>query len=539
MRLTERATQIILALITSVSFSAWAAETEPEAVPGEYIVKLRVPVSEDKAEMNALSERLGANVKSVISNFNMIVVQRPTFEMTKSVRKTLAMDPMVEYVEPNYIYHANKTPNDPMLGQLWGMNNMKTPGIDIGALQAWDITTGSKEMVVAVIDTGINYNHADLKDNLWVNMAEKNGQPGVDDDGNGVVDDIYGFNAIDGSGNPLDDHGHGSHCSGTIGAKGNDGKGIVGVNWNVRIMGVKFLSASGAGSLDVAIKAIDYATKMGAHILSNSWGGGGYSQALKEAIERSNKAGALFVAAAGNESNNNDAHATYPATYDVPNVLAVAAVDNNGNLASFSNYGKTKVHVAAPGVDIVSSSISSGGYDKWSGTSMATPHVSGIAALVLANEPNLTNLQLKQRLVGTARPLSSLRNKVKSSGIANAFYALTNKQPEPDSNDPVNWQSMSVQVSSAHPYKENGKETFQVKVPGARQISLYFSKFDTERDYDVVTIKDRNGREVQKISGQQDDTYSTVIEGDSATVEIKADDSVSGYGFDISKAAWR
>ncbi len=379
-RLIGRASKAAALGLLIVGVNAFAAA--PESVPGEYIVKLKDSVSVAESK-NVLSQELGSYIKDTIPGQNIVVIKRPVFEIQSNVLKTLAENPIVDIAEPNFIYSINKTANDPMFGQLWGMKNIGqadstnkagVAGVDIGVEQAWDITTGSKDVLVAVIDTGIDYNHPDLKGNLWTNQAELNGSPGIDDDGNGIIDDIYGANFVNAAqptGNPLDDHGHGSHCSGTIGATGNDGKGIVGVAWNVRIMAVKFLSASGSGSLDGALKGIDYATKMGAKIMSNSWGGGGYSETLKQAIERSNAAGALFVAAAGNESNNNDANPTYPATYDVPNILTVAAVDNRGQIASFSNYGKNKVHVGAPGVNIVSS-VKGGGYDSWSGTSMAT-----------------------------------------------------------------------------------------------------------------------------------------------------------------------
>lgn len=545
-RLIGRASQaaaMVGMLITGVH--AFAAV--PESVPGEYIVKLKDTVS--VSSVHVLSQELGSYIKDTIPGQNIVVIKRPVFEIQSNVIKTLAENPLVDIVEPNFIYRINKTPNDPMFGQLWGMkntgqvdseNHAGVAGVDIGAEQAWDITTGSKDVVVAVIDTGIDYNHPDLKDNLWTNTAELNGKAGVDDDNNGIVDDIYGANFVDANkptGNPLDDHGHGSHCSGTIGASGNDGKGIVGVAWNVRIMGVKFLSAGGSGSLDGALKGIDYATKMGARIMSNSWGGGGYSETLKQAIERSNAAGALFVAAAGNESNNNDANPTYPATYDVPNVLSVAAVDNGGQIASFSNYGKSKVHVGAPGVNIVSS-IKGGGYDSWSGTSMATPHVSGMAVLLAANEPNLTNLQMKDRIITTSKPIAGLRGKVRA-GLVNAYAMLTNTVPAPDPNDPVNWQTVPQNISSAHPYKEKTSETYEVRVPGAKQIALYFSKFDTERDYDKVELFDATGKKVATMSGKNDDTFSTPVDGEYVKVVFTSDDSVNRYGFDITKAAWR
>lgn len=544
-RLIGRASKISMLGLFFASTSFAAA---PEAVPGEFVVKLKPTVSA-KSSVSTLSQQLGSFVKSTIPGQNIVVIKRPVFESEKNVLKSLAENPAVDIVEPNYIYRINKAPNDPMYGQLWGMNNVGQPdssrqvgiaGTDIGAEAAWDITTGSKDVIVAVIDTGINYNHPDLKDNLWINEAEKNGQAGVDDDGNGIVDDVYGASFVDANkptGNPLDDHGHGSHCSGTIGATGNDGKGIVGVAWNVRLMGVKFLSANGSGSLEGALKAIDYATKMGARVLSNSWGGGGYSETLKQAIERSNTAGALFVAAAGNEANNNDSNPTYPATYDVPNVIAVAAIDNRGQLASFSNYGKTKVHVGAPGVNIYSS-VKGTGYDSWSGTSMATPHVSGMAALLVSKEPNLTNTEMKERIVATSKPIPGLRGKARG-GLANAYAMLTNTLPAPDPNDPINWQTVPLNISSAHPYKENTKEEYEVNVPGAKQIAIYFSKFDTEREYDKIEFFDRSGKKLGVISGRNDDTFTVPFDGDYVKLVFTSDDSVQRYGFDITKAAWR
>jgi thermitase len=544
-RLMDRARATTLLATLFASVFAFAT-TQPESIPGEYVVKLKKPISLYKNQMNILSEQLGAYIKGTIPGQNIVVIKRPVFEIQSSVIKTYNQLENVEVIEPNYVYRASKVPNDPMLGQLWGMNNtaqadsesaVGVAGIDIGAEQAWDIETGSKNTIVAVIDTGVDYTNPDLAPNMWTNTKELNGTKGVDDDGNGVIDDIYGYNAVTNGGDPKDDHGHGSHCSGTIGAKGDDGKGIVGVNWNTRIMAVKFLDANGSGSLDNALRAIDYATKMGAQVMSNSWGGGGESQTLKEAIERSNKAGAIFVAAAGNDSNNNDTNPTYPASYAVPNILTVAAIDNKGQIASFSNYGKSSVHVGAPGVNIVSSTLA--GYESWSGTSMATPHVSGIAALVLSHEPKLTNIELKNRIIATAKPISGLRGRVRSGGLANAYLALTNTLPIPDANDPANWQSMNVSVATAHPYNNKADDTYEVSVPGAKEIALYFTQFQTEKGYDIAQVFDAKGTLVAEISGNNDDSFSPVIAGNYAKIVFKSDDSVNQFGFELTKAAWR
>jgi len=523
----------VLSLIVLL-FSIQAIATEPEAIPGEYLVKLKPMTNVMSGRGQTLSQRLGAYVKSSIPELNIVVVKRAVVETQRSAIKTLNQNPLVEYSEPNYIYRINKMPNDPDFGKLWGLTHIQTE-------KAWDLETGSEKTLVAVIDTGIDYNHPDLKNNVWTNEAELNGKPSVDDDGNGIIDDIHGANFVDAekpTGDPLDDHGHGSHCSGTIGASGDDGKGIVGVSWKVKILGAKFLSADGSGSLEGAVKAIAYSNKMGAKVLSNSWGGGGFSQALKDIIEETNKSGAVFIAAAGNESNNNDANPSYPASYEVANVVSVAATDINGGLASFSNYGKKLVHLGAPGVDIYSS-VKGGGYDSWSGTSMATPHVSGVAALLASHDPNMTGVEIKQRIITTTTTLPSLRGKTSTGGVVNAYNALTNTLTPIDQNDPANWKTMSIDVQSAHPYKSKTNEVFEVRALGAKEFALYFSRFETERNYDFVTIYDVKGNILFKLSGINNDSLSQTIQGDYAKIVFTSDDSVEGHGFEITKIHFR
>lgn len=425
---------LVVALTLGLTTRTFAkTQAAPEAVPGEYIVKIK---SAKNAGMSvtALGRILGGVVKSRFDgDSHLFVVKKDKSPNGISAMEELKNNPMVQYAEPNYIYHADKTPNDPDYAKTWGLHNtggkdsdgrIGVAGIDINVEKAWDVTTGSKDVLVAVIDTGVDYTHPDIKDNLWVNEAEAKGKPGVDDDGNGFIDDVYGYNFADDKGDPKDGHGHGTHVSGTIGARGNDGLGVAGVNWNVRIMAVKFLDDGGSGTLENAVKAIDYATKMGARIESNSWGGGGFSQALKEAIERAAAKNVLFTAAAGNSGEDNDSSDHYPSNYDVENILAVAAIDNQGNLADFSDWGLKTVHVAAPGVNVYSS-INNGGYASWSGTSMATPHVTGVAALILSTNKNLTAVDLKTRIMKTSRPLPSLNGKIASGGIIDAYHAVT------------------------------------------------------------------------------------------------------------------
>jgi subtilisin family serine protease len=459
----------------------------------------------------------------------------------------LQASPLVEIAEPNFLYKANRIPNDPELQKLWGLRNEGQEdsgrrrgiiGVDIGAEQAWDIETGSHNVVVAVIDSGVDYNHTDLKANTWTNNPEFFGMKGVDDDKNGYIDDIYGYDFAGKDADPMDENGHGTHVSGTIGASGNDGAGIVGVNWKVRIMSLRFLDAEGSGSLADAIEAIKYATKMNANVMSNSWGSAGYSKLMHNAIKEANKKQILFVAAAGNHSKNNDENKYYPANFESPNVIAVAAVDNLGALASFSGFGIKTVHIAAPGVNVFSSTPK--GYDSWSGTSMATPHVSGVAALVLAREPKLTAQQLRDRLIRTASPLRSIKDKVIAKGIVNAHSAILDQKAPFDKNDPAFWtQSKPLNIATAQPYLDSTHQVWEVNIEGAQDMALYFSKFDTETRFDEVSFYNRKGQAIDAISGPIGPHWSAVIPGDFVRIVFHSDMSNTAQGFEITKVSYR
>jgi len=340
------------------------------------------------------------------------------------------------YVQPDYELTALVTPNDARFtdGTLWGLKNLGynggIVGADIDAESAWDITTGSPSVIVAVIDSGIRYTHQELASRMWLNPGEVAGN-GIDDDGDGYVDNVYGINAITGSGNPMDDNDHGTHCAGTIGAAANDGNPLVGVAWNVRLMACKFLDASGSGSTSDAIECIDFAVANGAKVLNNSWGGGPFQQALQDAIVGARDSGVLFVAAAGNGGfdgigDNNDNTPSYPASYAVENVLSVAAVNSADQLASFSNFGQNSVHLGAPGVSIYSSTTGADNeYQYLSGTSMATPHVSGVAALIYSHFPGITSGEVKQRILAGTVPIPALNGKTVTGARLNALNALS------------------------------------------------------------------------------------------------------------------
>ncbi|TCT12850.1 subtilase family protein [Natranaerovirga pectinivora] len=336
----------------------WKSKTNHNKnyIPGELIVKVKENVK--ALEKQNIFAQNSLKVKQNLNSIKADLVTVPSHVNIDQIISRLKLDERVEYVEPNYLYQPLNITTDPLSGDLWGLENQGqliygipgVPGIDIDILEAWEITQGAEEVVVAVIDTGVDVNHPDLKDRIWINPNEIHN--GMDSDGNGYVDDLYGWDFYNNNNtvfNPEDGDEHGTHVAGTIAATLNN-IGIVGVAPNVKVMPLKFLGPYG-GSASDAILAIEYASNMGVKISNNSWGGGGYSQALKEAIENS---GMLFIAAAGNNGWNNDLYRTYPASYESPNIISVAAVDNRGHLAHFSNYGENTVDVAAPGVGILS-----------------------------------------------------------------------------------------------------------------------------------------------------------------------------------------
>ncbi len=347
-----------------------------------------------------------------------------------NVIRVINQDPRVEYAEPNYIVKTNIIPDDPKFNQLWGLHNTGQsggiPDADIDASEAWDITHDST-VIVGVIDTGVDYTHEDLSANIWSNPDET--LNGVDDDLNGFIDDIYGWNFVNETNDPFDDHYHGTHVSGMIGGVGNNGVGVVGVNWNVKIAALKFMNSSGSGSTADAIEAISYANMMGFPITNNSWGGGGFSQALFDAISAANDNGYLFIAAAGNSSVDTDFSPHYPSSYNLPNVISVAATDRNNNLSSFSNYGLNSVDLGAPGSDIYSTVPT--GYSTLSGTSMATPHVSGSAALLWEFDPSLTHLEVKDKIMNLAEPIDSLEGKTVTGSRLNIYNLFDNDTVPP------------------------------------------------------------------------------------------------------------
>jgi subtilisin family serine protease len=439
MHYPRRAAEFISAVFLFALFLAppvVRAQTPPGFRPDRILVR-----PNPGADLQPLHAAIGTQVLRTFPSIGGLqVVQLPDHLTPDGAIAAYQASGFVRYAERDYVLRLNAEPNDVRYvgGDLWNLHNTGiyggTPGADIKAPAAWDLQRTAPNIIVAIIDTGIRLTHEDLAPNLWLNPGESGGGLfGIDrrlnlqdDDGNGFIDDAHGINAVLGTGLPWDDHGHGTHVSGTIGAAGNNTLGIVGVAWRVQLMACKGFDALGDGAISDLITCIDYARVKGAHIINASWGDPSFtSTALFDAVERVRQAGIIFVAAAGNWNADNDLNPPFPASYDLDNVIAVAATDRMDQRASFSNYGATTVDLAAPGAPVMSCwNTADNDYRYYDGTSMATPHVAAACALVWARFPTLTHQQVIARVLTTVDPLPSLAGKTTTGGRLNLQRAL-------------------------------------------------------------------------------------------------------------------
>lgn len=412
-------------------------------------VLVRVKAGQD---LNALHRQLGTRGRKLFRRAardrapDLEVIDLPRGRR-EEVLAILRASGLVEYAEPDYRLKALIEPNDFRFydGSQWNLKNTGqfggTAGADIDAPDAWDLRRSAAGVIVAVVDTGVRLTHEDLRGNLWTNSGEtgtdnqgrNKATNGVDDDGDGYIDDVHGINAINQSGNPSDDYGHGTHVAGIIGATGNNSVGIAGVAWRVQLMPLKALDSTGEGAISDAIECLDYARTHGAKIVNASWGSYQFtSQALRDAIANLRDAGILFVAACGNSAGNNDANPLFPASYEFDNIIAVAASTRTDAAASFSNWGRATVDLAAPGSPVYSSwNGADNDYRYFEGTSMAAPHVSGAAALIWALNPALTYRQVIAAILTNTDPLPAFAGKSVTGGRLNLALALLAVVPRP------------------------------------------------------------------------------------------------------------
>ncbi len=533
---------VVLSMIAGASAADFAKH-----VPGEIIVKLKPGVDARSflGQKSFGTMGLVASREIKLSYQKLNVVRVGDEKSLAGAIAALNANPEVLYAEPNYIYSAAVmpkekslvqkklekspfaqtmagTPDDPSFEKLWGLRNTGSnepqgksgvEGADVNAMKAWDITKGSRSIRIAIIDTGIDYNHPDLKGN---------------------VDKEHGYNFANDSKDAMDDNGHGTHCAGTIGALHDNKIGVAGVMSDVTMIPVKFLDAGGSGTLEAAVKSIDYAMGLNVDLMSNSWGGGGRSQALYEAILKAADKGIIFTAAAGNSSSNNDTSPSFPANYDIPNVVSVAALTAQNDLAYFSSYGRNSVHIAAPGHNILST-IKGGGYEVMSGTSMATPHVSGVLGLLLAKEGRMDFAQMKARLTMTGVPVAGLRGKTQTASRIDAFNLLTDTRPERSGPKNDSWRALKLDQAfeSEHPYKENANVSETYTFPGAKYVRIKVAKYDLEAGYDYVRVANAAGVTLEKVSGSGENYTTDYIEGDTVQLNFISDRSVNKWGFKI------
>jgi subtilisin family serine protease len=418
----------IACFIAILAVSAPAQASKPSYVENELLVKFSKGTSE--TALSKTNKLAGAKTLEKLGDTGWVRIRLPKGMDVKQAHERYVRFREVLASQPNFYYHLLATPNDPLFSSpgMYGLTKISAPA-------AWDITTGSATVVVADIDTGMRYTHEDLAPNVWTNPGEIPNN-GIDDDGNGFVDDYHGYDFRFNDPDPWDEQGHGTHTAGTIGAAGNNGLGVVGVNWNVKIMPIKIYSAAANDSTSaMLINAYNYVRMMknsgvNIRVTNNSYGdcpeACGYDQATNDALDALGDAGVLNVFAAGNSGANNDITPFYPASYTLPSIVAVGGSDSNDN--RIFNYGASSVDLAAPAASISSTTFNSdSSYGTKSGTSMAAPHVAGAAALLSSLNPDLSVASLKATLMNTVDQLPAFDSFNKSGGRLNIAKALQNQ----------------------------------------------------------------------------------------------------------------
>lgn len=519
---------VVSIFLLAATSSAAAGELDWPHVPGQLLVKFQPGTSDDLIDM--INGMVAGRVAGAFRlDPDLRLIRLPDGADLATALATYRAQPEVRYAEPDFIRHTQLIPNDPRFGDLWAMNNTGQSGglynFDIDAPEAWDLFTGASGVVLASIDTGVDMDHQDLP-GMWTNPGEIPGN-GIDDDNNGFIDDIHGWDFVNNDNDPTDDHSHGTHTMGTATAVGNNGLGVAGVGWGAQIMAVKICNLYGSCPDSAIIPGIDYATANGARVSNNSWGGGGFSQATFDAISRADAAGVLFVAAAGDNGSNNDVSPFYPASYNLPNIIAVASVDRFGGLSYFSNYGATTVDLAAPGSDILSTTPNNT-YSYMSGTSMATPHVTGAVAFIMAFNPTLNYLDYKDIILQSVTPYDTLTGRMVTGGLLNLREALNLTPPlevPPDNQAPVANAGGPYKGRSWTPVTFDGGASFDPDGASGDFVASYSWDFGdgakVTTSSPTVTHAYGFGNKVYTVTLVVRDKYRVASAGSTTTCDIK------------------
>ena len=432
--------------------------------------------------------------------------------------------PNFKHLSPNnHISIPTEIPPSSNINGLWWQDAIQLS-------EAHEISEGSEDLVVAVIDTGVDYRHQDLKDSIFINSNEIPNN-NIDDDQNGFVDDYYGYDFFSNLGGGMDDNGHGTHCAGIIAANGN----FKGVAPKVKILPIKFLNNYGSGDILKAIEAINYAMIRGAKILTNSYGNPNNNQAFYEAVKIATNSGALFFAAAGNAKNDNDERGEYPANYSLKEVLSIGASNSSARKATFSNFGQLSVDLFAPGDNIYSLDLNNQ-YKIRSGTSMATPMAAGLAALIWSEHPQLNNQEIREILIKSSNQISSLYSYAQTPGVINALNGL--KMIYPPSYFPIprsKITSKEIVLESDSPYENNSRKTYELNLPNAKMISVHFNLIDVENAYDYLQIENTNGQILKKITGEFAAGDTQFFNQSKLIFRIVSDNTQVAKGFKIDR----
>lgn len=506
------------------------------AFASDFIVEFNSPCK--KLEKIA-SRVFGRNSNyAVVSETNLKKDELKKISCVKHIERNKAMSGQSALLHRVF----ENLPQDPKFQNQWALNNPGSPGSDINVLKVWDkFLTGKKSIKVAVMDTGIDWDHEDLKDNLYTNPGESGplAYNGIDDDGNGYVDDVHGWNALDNSPNSRDDHGHGTHVAGIIGAVGDNGIGVSGVNWEVSLVPIKMLGKTNSGYVSKTIEALEYALANDIDIINASWSGLPYSDIILGLMNKLSEKGVLFIAASGNETGNTHTPVHFfPEFYQVPTVISAAATTKAGEISVMSNWGEDVADLAAPG-DHVLSTYFGNKYSEMTGTSMAAPQIAGACALLKAYYPWMSALEIKKRILASTRPLEALTMKVNTQGTLNILNAINGRFPMRKLPRLGPWKAHAYSYETEHPIKE--RKDLSIKVPGAKFIRAVFSKVDfSGRDKLVIRSKIAPGmsygQAYQGIKGEKEDFTSAYVPGEELIIQyVGQDRDLESWGFRIER----